>query len=166
MHDGPVYLDPTFWVGVGLVLFLALIIWKKVPGVLAKQLDARAAAIAGELCEAKRLREEAQALLVTYQAKAKDAEQEAAAILATAKAEADQLQREGRQQLEALVARRTKMAEDKIRQAEATALSEVKAAAADAAIAAAGNLLSGRIDGAKASSMADAAIRDLRTRLN
>lgn len=160
------YQDPTFWVGVGLVIFLAVVIWKKVPGVLGKQLDARAAAIAAELDEAKRLRQEAQALLVTYQKKAGEAEAEAAEILAAANAEAARLKTETADQLAALIARRTKMAEDKIAQAEASALADVKAAAAEAAIGAAARLMSDRIDGAKASSLADASIRDLRTRLN
>ena len=123
MHeDVPFYLDTHFWVAVGLFLFFALVIWKKVPGVLAKQLDARAAAISSELDEAKRLREDAAALLATYQAKAKEAEGEAAAILAAAQADAACLQAEGKAALEALVARRTKMAEDKIAQAEASAI--------------------------------------------
>lgn len=166
MHDGPIYLDPTFWVGIGLVLFFAVVIWKKVPGVLAKMLDARAAAIAAELDEAKRLREEAQALLASYQKKAGEAETEAAEILAQARAEAERMQVEGRQALDALIVRRTKLAEDKIALAEATALADVKAAAADAAVTAAGALLTQRIDGAKSSAISDAAIRDLRTRLN
>ncbi|BCW90195.1 ATP synthase subunit b [Alphaproteobacteria bacterium SO-S41] len=166
MHEEPLLLQAEFWVAVGLFLFLAVIIWRKVPGVLAKMLDARAAAIATELDEAKRLREEAQALLVSYRAKAGEAETEAAAILAAARAEADRLQIEGRQSIEALIQRRTKMAEDKIAQAEASALADVKAAAADAAISAAGRLLTGRIDGAKASAISDAAIRDLRASLN
>lgn len=166
MHHGPIYMDPTFWVGVGLVLFLLVIIWKKVPGVLAKQLDNRSAAIAAELDEARRLREEAQALLATYQSKAKDAEREAEDILAAARTEADRLQSESRVALEGLIARRTKMAEDKIRLAEASALTEVKTAAANAAVTAAGQILSSRIDGAKASEIASTSIRELRSKLN
>ncbi|MCC6918993.1 MAG: F0F1 ATP synthase subunit B [Alphaproteobacteria bacterium] len=159
-------LDPTFWVGVGLVIFIAILIYVKVPGLLARQLDARSAAIAGELNEAKRLREEAEALLATYQARTKDAESEAAAIIATAKTEAQQMQAEARDAVTALIERRTKMAEHKIAQAEATALAEVKTAAAGAAVSAATQILSQRMDGAKATAVADSAIRDLRSRLN
>lgn len=158
--------DSSFWVAVGLFLFLAVLVWKKVPGVLAKQLDERSAAIARELDEAQRLREEAQALLATYQSKAKDAEREAAEILTTARAEADRLQVESREALEGLIARRTKMAEDKIRQAEASALTEVKTAAANAAISAASTILTQRMDTTKASALSDNAIRDLRSKLN
>jgi F-type H+-transporting ATPase subunit b len=166
MHNGPIYLDPAFWVGVGLLIFLAVIIWKRVPAALAKQLDNRSAAIANELAEAKRLRTEAENLLSSYKTKAAEAEKEAADILAAARNEASQLEKESKVQLEALIARRTKMAEGKIRQAETTALAEVKSAAAEAAVAAAASLLGSRMDGAKASTMTDAAIRDLRARLN
>ena len=64
----------TLWATVGLVLFLALIVYLKVPGMLAKSLDERAGRITNELAEAKRLRAEAQALLVEYQKKRKEAE--------------------------------------------------------------------------------------------
>ena len=74
--------DATFYAFVGLLLFLALIAYLKVPGMMAKGLDARAEKIQNELAEAKRLREEAQHLLAEYQRKRKDAEAEAASIVA------------------------------------------------------------------------------------
>ena len=40
-----VFEDPTFWVGVGTVLFVLVLIRQKVPGMVAKMLDDRAAAI-------------------------------------------------------------------------------------------------------------------------
>ena len=62
-------LDATFFAFVGLVLFLALVVYLKVPGMMAKSLDDRADQIRNELAEAKRLREEAQHLLAEYQRK-------------------------------------------------------------------------------------------------
>ena len=94
-----------------------------------------------ELDEARRLKEEAQALLAQYQRKQREAEQEAAAIIAGAKAEAERLASEAKAKIEDFVARRTKMAETKIAQAEAQALADVRAAAADAAVAAAERVL-------------------------
>src|SRR5258708_9592910 len=61
--------DPEFWVGIGTLIFLAIVVWKRVPALIASSLDARAAAIAKELEEARRLRAEAEALLAEYQAK-------------------------------------------------------------------------------------------------
>ena len=41
--------DPEFWVGVGTLIFLGILLWQKVPAVVTKALDARAAAIAKDL---------------------------------------------------------------------------------------------------------------------
>ena len=59
--------EPEFWVAVGFVLVIALLVWKGVPGMVAKILDQRAAVIAAELDEARRLRTEAATLLADYQ---------------------------------------------------------------------------------------------------
>jgi len=111
--------DATFFAFVGLVLFLALVVYLKVPGMMAKSLDERAANISKELDEAKRLREEAQTLLAEYQRKRKEAEAEAAQIVAVAEREAAALTEEARQKTEEFVARRNALSEQKIRQAEA-----------------------------------------------
>ncbi len=78
--------NPEFWVLVGFVLVIALLVWKGVPGIVGKMLDNRAAVIAAELEEARRLSAEAALLLVDYVKKAAGAEAEAAAILQDAKA--------------------------------------------------------------------------------
>ena len=67
-------MDATFWALIALILFLALIAYMKVPGMIAKSLDGRADKIRNELDEARRLREEAQQLLAEYQRKRKDAD--------------------------------------------------------------------------------------------
>ena len=110
-------------------------------------LDARRAKIKSELDEARKLREEAQALLAEFERKGREAEAEAAAIIDSAKAEAERLAGEAKTRMEKLVARRTKMAETKIAQAEAQALADVKSAAADAAVAAAERILAGSTKG-------------------
>src|SRR5215470_5876272 len=81
--------DPETWVAVGFVLFLGVLLWTRVPGMIGSSLDARAAAIAKELEEARRLRSEAEALLSEYQQKRNSAEEEAGIILSEAKAEAE-----------------------------------------------------------------------------
>ena len=54
--------EPEFWVAVGFVLVIALLLWKGVPAMVGKMLDQRAAVISAELEEAKRLRAEAAAV--------------------------------------------------------------------------------------------------------
>ena len=97
-------MDATFWATVGLIIFLAIVVYLKVPATIGKSLDARADKIRAELEEARRLREEAQQLLAEYQRKRKDAEKEAAEIVDHAKREAGVLVTEAKQKTEEYVA--------------------------------------------------------------
>ncbi len=158
--------DPTFWVAVGTVLFIALLVWQKVPTMVAKMLDDRSAAIKNELDEAKRLRAEAEALLAEYKKKTANAAQEAQAIIDGAKASAERMAADARTQLQVQIERRTKMAEQKIAQAEAEAIADVRAAATSVASAAASAVIGKQMTEAKGDALIDGAIRDLRAKLH
>jgi len=85
-----------FWVGIAFVVFVLILLYYKVPGLIAKSLDDRADAIRKELDEARRLREEAQNLLTDYQKRHRNVGQEADAILDLARREAEAFAREAR----------------------------------------------------------------------
>ncbi|MBZ0227452.1 MAG: F0F1 ATP synthase subunit B [Bauldia sp.] len=158
--------DPAFWALVGLVVFFGIIIYLKVPAMIGGTLDKRAATIRDELDQARRLREEAQALLAEYQRKAREAASEAEEIIDQAKREADALGAEARKRMEDYVASRTRMAEQKIAQAEHQAVQEVKALSADISIAAAEAILSAKVKGEAGAALVSRAIDDLRGKLN
>lgn len=158
--------DPTFWALVGLIIFVIIVVWMKVPGKLAAALDNRAETIRTELEQARKLREEAQALLAEYQRKAREAEAEVEEIIDQAKREADAFGADARRRVEEYVASRTRMAEEKITQAEAQALREVRSQSADVAIAAAQRILAARARGAAADGLIDQAIDDVRAKLH
>jgi F-type H+-transporting ATPase subunit b len=158
--------DATFWALVGLILFLALIVYMKVPGQIAGALDKRAETIRTELDQARKLREEAQALLAEYQRKAREAEAEVEEIIDQAKREAEAFGVEARKKVEDYVASRTRMAEDKIAQAEAQALHEVRSLSADVAIAASQRILAARARGATAEALINRAIDDVKAKLH
>ena len=160
------HFDATFFAFVGLVLFLALVVYLKVPGMVAKSLDARADKIRDELAEAKRLREEAQHLLAEYQRKRKEAEAEAAGIVAAAEREAAALTAEAKQKTEEFVARRNALSEQKIKQAEADAVNAVRSAAVDLAIAAAEAVLTKKTDAAVQDKLFKGAVGEVKARLN
>src|SRR6201986_4699086 len=88
--------NPEFWVLVGFILVVALLLWKGVPAMVGKMLDQRAAVIAAELDEARKLRAEAAQLLADYSKRAATAEAQAASIVESAKAEAAQFARDSR----------------------------------------------------------------------
>lgn len=151
--------DPTFWVGVSFVIFVALMV-KPSRKILAA-LDARAGRIKAQIEEAQKLREDAQHLLAEYQRKQRQAIEEAGQILAHARAEAARHREQTAQVLEVSLKRRERQALDRIAQAEAQAVEEVRQAAADIAIAATRRLLESGLDQAKRSEMIDAAIKEL-----
>ena len=154
------------WVALAFLLFLGLLVYLGVHRKLTDTLDQRQARIKGELDEARRLREEAQALLAELERKGREAEGEAAAIIASAKAEAERLAAEAKTRIEDFVARRTKMAEAKITQAEAQALADVRSAAADAAVAAAEKILAAAAKGKVAENLLAQGIEDVRKKFN
>jgi len=160
------FLDPEFWVGIGTLIFFGLLLWKRVPALVAGSLDARAAAIAKELEEARRLRGEAEALLAEYQKKRAAAEQEAGTIVAEAKAEAERFAAESRVAITAQIARRGRQAEEKIAQAEAQAVAEVRALAADAAVAAAERLIAARLDDNQSADLVKRSLGEIPSKLN
>ena len=158
--------EPESWVAIAFVLFAVLLVYLKVPAMLARLLDERSAKIAGELAEARKLREEAQALLVSYQKKRAEAETDAAAIVDLAKKEAEAYAAEARRKLAETLERRTRQAEQKISQAEAAAIKEVRTVATDIAIAAASQLAGEAVKGAKGDGLIAESIAALKSRLN
>src|SRR5579863_567654 len=154
------------WVALGFLCFLGLLAYLGAHRKIIDSIDARRARIKSELDEARRLREEAQALLAEFERKGRQAETEAEAIIASAKAEAERLAAEAKVRTEDFVARRTKMAEAKIAQAESQALADVRSAAADAAVAAAEKILATAAKGKVAEDLLARGIADIKQNFN
>lgn len=138
--DMPFYMEPEFWVALAFLMVVVLA-YKKVSKAITTSLDARSAKIKGSLDEARKLREDAQALLAEYQRKQRDALQEAETIVSHARHEADRLKKDSEVALQAAIERREKQAVERIAQAEAQAMDEVRAMAVDLAVAAATKLI-------------------------
>ncbi len=159
-------MDATAWATVALFIFIALIVYLKVPGMITRSLDQRAERIRNELDEARRLREEAQQLLADYQRRRKEAEREAEEIVQAARREAESIVTEGKARTEDYVARRNAMAEQKIAQAERDAVNEVRARAVDIAVAAAGRVIADKVDGSLEADLFKTSLADVRERMN
>jgi F-type H+-transporting ATPase subunit b len=158
-------MDNSFWATAALLIFLGIITYVKVPAMITKALDARADKIRTDLEEARRLRDEAKALLAEYQQKRKDAEAEAAGIVDAAKREAATIAAEAKSKSEDYVRRRTAIAEQKIGQAETEAVNAVRASAVDLAIAASSKLLETN-DAKAAADLFKASLSEVKARLN
>lgn len=155
-----------FWVLVSFLVFVGIVMYLRVPGKIGKALDDRADKIRKELDEARRLREEAQAVLADYQRRAREAEDEARGIIEQARREAEALEAETEAKLRESLERRTRLAEEKIARAEAQAVSEVRASAIDVAVTAAEAILRDKASGDKGNALIEDGIRKLAGRLN
>ncbi len=158
--------DAAFWVAVAFFLFIGLVVYLKLPGMITKLLDERAAKIGNELEEAQRLREEAQALFAEYQRKTRNADKEAEDIVTFAKKEAARQAEQAKIALEELISRRAAMAEAKIARAEAQAIQDVRNAAVDLAAATAERLLAEEVSGPKADALVQSSIAELKGKLH
>ncbi|MFV2033840.1 MAG: ATP F0F1 synthase subunit B, partial [Halocynthiibacter sp.] len=140
--------NPEFVVLIGFILFVALLVYLKVPGLLGGMLDKRAESIRSELDEARALREEAQTLLASYGRKQEEMNEQAVRIVEAAKAEAETAAAAAHEELKATIARRLLAAEDQIASAQTAAIRNVRDRAAGIAVAAAAEVIAGNMTAA------------------
>jgi F-type H+-transporting ATPase subunit b len=160
------FAEPEFWVAVAFVILMGVFAYVGVHRTVLKTLDHRSERIRAELDDARRLKEEAAKVLAQYKSRHASAEREAQDIIASAKAEAERIAAEAKVKMEDFVARRTKTAEGKIALAEAQAVADVRAAAANAAIAAASAILTKSVKGEVADDLLTKGIAEVRAKLN
>ena len=153
--------DPTVWVFIAVVLFLLCLMYFGIHKKIAGALDARAERIKTELDEARRLREEAQALLASFQRRQKEAEAQAEEIVRAARSDAENMAKQARADLADRLERRAAQAEAKIANAEAQAMSEVKAKAADLAMDTAEKILRTKLTAAEQSALVKDGIKQM-----
>ena len=158
--------EPEFWVAVSFFIFLGVVFYFGVHKKIASALDARSAAIATELAEARHLRDEAEKVLAEYRRREDDAEKEAESIIALAAKEAEMLATETRKSVKEHFDRRMKLAEEKIARAEAEAVREVRSVAVDAAVAAAQSLIAKNLTPDRAEKLVSESIDNLKSKLN
>ncbi len=158
--------NPVHWVAIATALFVVLVVYLKVPAMVTGALDARAKLIADELDAARKLREEGQALLASYQRRTANAQAEVQEIITRAQSEAASLAAEMKADMAAQFERRTKLAEEKIARAEVQAMQEVRSIAADVAIAAARKLITEQLGADKAKALVAKSIADAGVKLH
>jgi F-type H+-transporting ATPase subunit b len=158
--------NTDFVVLVAFVLFIGVLIYFKVPGLLAGLLDKRADGIKSELDEARALREEAQTLLASYERKQKEVQEQADRIVAAANEEAAQAAAQAKADIEASIARRLDAAKDQIASAEASAVREVRDRAITVAIGAAQDVIAKQMTAAVGNDLIADAITEVEKKLH
>lgn len=158
--------NTDFVVTVAFIVFVGVLLYFKVPAKIAGLLDGRAAQIKAELEEARALRDEAKAVLASYEKKQKDVQEQSERIVASAKEEAMAAAAQAKADLKAAIARRLAAAEDQIASAEASAIREVREKAIAVAVAAAGDVLAKQMTAEGAAASIDTAIAQVEAKLH
>jgi F-type H+-transporting ATPase subunit b len=158
--------NTNFVVLISFVLFIAVLLRLKVPGIVAGILDKRADAIRADLDEARSLREEAQTILASYERKQKEVAEHAEQIVIHAKEEAANAATQAKEDLKNSITRRLQAAEDQIASAEAAAVKEVRDTAISVAVAAASDVIAKSMTAKDGGALIDNAIADLGKKLN
>ena len=158
--------NTDFIVTVSFLLFVGVLMYFKVPNLLAGLLDKRADGIKGELDEARALREEAQSLLASYERKHREVQDQANRIVEAAKESAVESAEQAKKDLAASIERRVQAAEDQIASAEAAAIKRVRDEAARIAVAAAGEVIAKEMTQAKADALIDESIKVVQAKMH
>ena len=157
--------DESFFVALAFATVVAAFLYLKLPQRLLAALDAKSAEIANELEQARKLRDEAQALLADYETRRKSAEHQAEVILTEARETAQRLAEESRAAMQAQLERRTLQAESKIARAEEQLVGEVRAAITQLAVDAAAHLIETDMKAQQANAIIEQNISELKDRL-
>ena len=158
--------NTDFVVLIAFLLFIGVLIYFKVPSLLAGLLDKRAEGISSEINEARALQEEAKKLLAEYERKQKEVSAQADRIVAQAKEEAQAAAEQAREDLKASIARRLAAAEDQIASAEASAVKDVRDQAVSVAVAAAQSVIAKQMTAANSNKLIDEAIATVDAKLH
>ena len=153
-------------VTIGFLIFIGVLGYLKVPGLLSSKLDGRATRIKADLDEARALREEAQALFAGYERKQKEVKDLADEIVANARADAERAAELAKEDIRRSVARRLATATEQIEAAEKAAIRAVKDRAVAVAVAAAGDVMRERIEAGDSAALIDAAITEVGARMH
>lgn len=153
-------------VAIGFVIFLGVLVYYKVPGLVSGKLDERAVRIRAELDEARALREEAQALLASYERKQKEVSVQADEIIAAARHEAERASEVAKDDIARALDRRMKTAGEQLEAAEQAAVRQIRDRAVTVAVAAAGDVIRERLKDADTSALIDSSIREVGAKLH
>ena len=150
--------NTDFIVLIAFLVFIGILVYFDVPRTIMGLLDKRAQGIRDELDEARRLREEAQTVLASYERKGREAQKQADRIVATAKEEARAAAEKMKADMRASIDRRVRTAQDQIDSARAEAVRDVRDRAIEIANAAAAEVVQAQMGDDRQRAMADESI--------
>jgi len=167
-EEGPFFSlrNAEFVVGIAFIAFIGVLIYMGVPKKVGNMLDDRANAIKNSLDEARLLREEAKALLASYEAKQREVAEQSARIVATAKTEAEAAAKQAKADLQASIARRMAAAGEQLESTVKAAERAVRDQAISVSVAVAADVLARQMTADQAAAAIDASIAQVAAKLH
>ena len=139
-------IDSTFWVAVSFFIFIAGLVYLKVPQKVNNSIDMQIDKIKKELEEAEKLKVEAKNLLSDYENKIDKSKKEAQDIISMAKKDSERNILDKTKKFHELLEERKKSAEQKIIQMKENALKDIKNISIKVSIEAVEHLIKNSID--------------------
>ncbi|MBD3677994.1 MAG: F0F1 ATP synthase subunit B [Rhodobacteraceae bacterium] len=158
--------NTDFVVLLAFIVFIGVLVYFKVPGMITGILDKRAESITADLNEARALREEAQTVLASYERKQAEVQEQADRIVAHAKEEAAEAARQAQAELQRTIERRLTAAEEQLASAQASAVREVKDRAVQIAVQVAGEVISAKMTAVDGNQMIEDSIKTVDAKLH
>lgn len=126
--------DATFWVAISFLLFVLLLIYKKVPTLVLQQIDNKISELKNKLEESEKLKSTSEKLLSEAQIKIEKSNEEGAIILKKAQKISDEEISVAIEKMKISLANKEKSAENKIEQAKNDAIKQVTKLATQVAL--------------------------------
>ena len=158
-------IDSTFWVAVSFFIFLAGLIYLKMPQKINLSLTNKINEIKKELENAEKLKNEAKNLLNNYEKKIDKSKNESKEIIAAAKKESEKNILEKTKKFHQIIEERKKSTEQKIEQMKAQALKDIKNASVEISVEAVENLIKNSIDKNKLENFYNKSLDQVKTSL-
>ena len=139
-------IDATFWLAISFFIFLAILIYLKVPQKINNSLADKINEIKKELNESEKLKEEAKNLFTDYENKIDKSKKETGEIINLAKKESEKTIIEKTKKFHQIIDERKKSTEQKIVQLKENALNDIKNISIKISIETVENLIKNSID--------------------
>ena len=158
--------NTDFVVTLGFLVFVGILIYYRVPGMIGGLLDKRAETIRDELAQSRALRDEAQKLLASYEKKSREVAAQADRIVTEARDEAQRAAAQAKDDIRTTVARRLASAQDKIASAEQAAVRQVRDSAVTLAVGLAQDILAADMSAARANALIEDSIAQVAAKMH
>ena len=139
-------IDATFWVAVSFLIFVAVLIYFKVPQKVDLSLNESIKKIREEIDNAEKLKDEAKNILSEYESKMSKSKQEINSLIRKAKDQSEKNIIKTNEEFHNIVESRKKSAEEKIRQMKAQAIKDVRNLSVEIAVQSVEKIIKNSID--------------------